>query len=177
MIGCTNKANETGNIDFPVEEVVLTESASESQDSIFRGELIFGRFCGHCIGNCTPMFRFNSMGNVTTLWADYENGFFKGNGALKFATDLNQRELVDKAHQVVRELPEELVNATKDETTYGCPDCTDGCGIYIEFTNELGGNSKRFRLDWEPSDSISQEITEYANFVNSIINEIVSADN
>jgi hypothetical protein len=173
MIGCSNKSSETRNVDHSAKGLTLPQTKSESVDSSYVGEIIFGRFCGECIGNCAPMFRLNTMGNATTLWADYENNYFKGNGTLEFATDLNQRELIDKAYQVMWKLPKALLNAKQDEKTFGCPDCTDGCGIYIEFMTELGGKSKIYRLDWGPSDSIPKEITDYADFVDTTINEIM----
>lgn len=173
MIGWSNKSSQTINIDDSAKGLALRETKSESIDSSYVGEIIFGRFCGQCIRNCAPMFRLNTTGKATTLWADYEDSYFKGNGTLKFATDLNQRELIDKAYQVMWKLPKALLDAAQDEKTFGCPDCTDGCGIYIEFTTELGGKSKRFRLDWGPSDSIPKEITDYADFVDSTINEIM----
>lgn len=173
LISCKENSRYNKYAESSTKGLVLPESKSGNKDSTYVQEIIFGRFCGECSGNCAPMFRLNTSGNATTLWADYDNTYFKRNGNLEFKTDLNRQELIGKAYQVVRKLPKVLLNSMLVEKTFGCPDCADGCGIYIEFTTEPGEKPKKFKLDWGPSDRIPKVITDYAGFVDSTINEIM----
>lgn len=169
LVGCNNKkgVNEAGTI--KINNQIQKQSIEEAQnkDSIVIEEIIFGRFCGECGGNCAPMFRLNIMGNVATLWADYENDYFKGTEYLKFKTDLNKNNKLSIACDILKHFPQILKTMKPGEKTFGCPDCTDGCGIYVEIT-ESGWLpiNKKFRIDLYASDNVPTEITDYAKYIN-----------
>lgn len=146
------------------------------KDAFLLHQIVFGRFCGECSGNCAPMFRLNLCGNVSTLWADYNNNYFKGESYLKFDTDLNKKEKLAIAYDIMYRLPKILRAWKSDIKRFGCPDCTDGCGIYIEIGNtDSDRPTKKFALDLYPTerDSVPKEITEYAKYINTKINELM----
>lgn len=150
------------------------QSERQMVDSSGFDEMVFGRFCKECPSNCAPMFRLNTMGNTSTLWADLEDNYFKGDSALKFTASFNDQKKMAIAYQIMEQLPQALRRWKTDAHTFGCPDCSDGCGIYVEFiTLELEGEKKRFWLDWQKSDTVPAEITAYAAFVNQSIDKLI----
>lgn len=177
MVSCvgkySNKSEPEGRINGEDSINLLTDLVT--QDSIKIDEIIFGRFCGECGGNCAPMFRLNTEGNANTLWADYDNNYFKGTDSLKFETDLNKSEKLNIAYDVMWKLPRVLREMKTDFKRFGCPDCTDGCGIYLEIRSFSENNiRKRFALDLYPQDkdSIPEEVSAYAQYISLKVNEL-----
>ncbi|MCE3282548.1 MAG: hypothetical protein K0Q66_1285 [Chitinophagaceae bacterium] len=157
----------------PSSDSLQVISPNKEKDSALVEELIFGRFCGHCGGNCSPMFSLNTSGNVLTLRADYENHYFKGRDSLQFKNTLDEPAKLELAYQVMRRLPEMLLAYSKTEDSFGCPDCADGCGIYVEFIPEGGTAPKKFRLDLQESEGQPKVLSDYARFVSDKVNEIM----
>jgi hypothetical protein len=150
------------------------EQDKDIADSAGFDEMVFGRFCKECPRDCAPMFRLNTMGNATTLWADFEDNYFKGDSALEFKTKLNNQKKLEIAFQIMGKLPRSLQEWKANPYTFGCPDCTDECGIYVEFANYPSkGGKKRFRIDRDKLDEVPPEITAYAEYVHQKIDELL----
>lgn len=105
---------------------------------------IFGVYCGECSGDCATMYRYNMGGNAHTLQVDHTNSFFNQPREVKCNTPINDGAKIRLAGEVVDYIPLEILQATTDKR-YGCPDCTDGCGVYFELG--MGKQVHRFYLD------------------------------
>ena len=150
------------------------EQDNDVGDSAGFDEMVFGRFCKECPRACAPMFRLNTMGNTTTLWADFEDNYFAGDSALEFKTNFNNQKKLKIAFQIMGNLPRSLLEWKANTYTFGCPDCTDECGIYVEFANYPSkSGKKRFRIDRDKSDEVPAEITAYAEYVNQQIDQLL----
>lgn len=174
LLGChgSNHTKESATSDVKTAESQQPEKENTAADSVVIDQMVFGRYCKECHARCAPMFRLNTWGNASTLRADFEDNYFKGDSALTFSTDL--REKLPLAYEVLEKLPESLRDWKADTYQFGCPDCYDGCGIYIEFSAFQQGNArKRFWIDWQPSEKVPAEITAYAGYVNQKIDELI----
>lgn len=133
----------------------------------------FGIYCGECSGHCATMYKYNRCGgNINTLWADYTDSFWNGKGdSLVCETNLAEDKASWKAAEfITQHIPERLLKSKKKSVRFGCPDCTDGCGIYLEIWTGLGGR-KKFYIDYQTS-QLDGEIKEFAELLKSEISKM-----
>ena len=99
--------------------------------------LIFGHFYGECLGEgCVETFKLTD----TKLFED-TNDNYSGTG------DFNFVELSNDQFDLVKNLPDffpsNLLN--ENDKTFGCPDCADQGGIFIQYVK--GNSIKSWRID------------------------------
>ena len=131
--------------------------------------IIFGIYHGECGNHCATMFEYNMMGNVNTLLADYTDSYFKNHGEINFETIINDNRKSLLASSIVEHIPNLLLTTTKDDEVFGCPDCTDGGGIYFEIVTENG--IKKFNIDAITS-KLSGDVKRFAEFLIPAIEEL-----
>ena len=103
--------------------------------------LIFGIFCGECAGTeCVNIFHLSSVG----IWED-QNDFYPGAGFSGQKFDFV--ELPQEKFELVRDFSDEFPRALLDETEnqFGCPDCGDQCGYYVEWKDD--GEIRSWTID------------------------------
>ena len=98
--------------------------------------LIFGHFYGECIGEgCVETYKLTD----TQLFEDTMDDYF--------GQDFNFVALENTKFEQVKNLtdsfPIQLLN--ESDTVIGCPDCADGGGIFIQYSEN--GNLKSWRID------------------------------
>ena len=99
--------------------------------------LIFGHYYGECFGEaCVETFKLTH----TALYED-TNDPYAGNGPFNFEK-LPDSQYVSAKH-MFKQIPNELLE--QPDSTFGCPDCADGGGLYIEYkkNNFIG----KWRID------------------------------
>ena len=168
--GC-GQAKETTDVENNKPAIVTKEN---SKDSLAFGNeipeyILFGRFCGECGSHCATMFRYNMGGNSNTLFVDYTDSYFNKNGKIACATLITDNEKYILAGSVIKKIPAQLLNTSNPQERFGCPDCTDGCGIYFEFG--LAGKVKRFSIDTETSE-LTPEMKSFSEFLQQVIDEM-----
>jgi len=98
---------------------------------------IFGHFYGECVGEgCVETFKIQG----DRLLEDTEDRY---SGAGPF----DWKALSDEKYQLVKDLPAALPGellASPDQS-FGCPDCADGGGLYIEVFQD--GKKHRWWID------------------------------
>ncbi|MBL0049241.1 MAG: hypothetical protein IPP32_14240 [Bacteroidetes bacterium] len=172
LIGCSSENTQT-NIPRTKLKNDLAENLVKQKDSIRFDQFIFGKFCGECSGICAPIYKLSTIGNASTLWVDLTNDYFRKGSNLKYSTNASSADNISIAYNLMWNLPKEFVEYTSTDSTYGCPDCTDGCGIYIEFRRSLiESKPKRFLIDLHRHEGISSEIYKYGQTVNTAINKL-----
>ncbi|PCJ94814.1 MAG: hypothetical protein COA50_10515 [Flavobacteriaceae bacterium] len=122
--------------------------------------LIFGHFYGECIGEvCVETFKLTDQKIFEDTLDDYSG------------KKLNFVELESGKFKQVEDLisffPKQLLNDTK--TTFGCPDCTDGGGLFIQYSES--GNVKSWRID-QSKDNIPSYLHSFIDKVNEKISLI-----
>lgn len=138
-------------------------SAPQSKEDI--DQIIFGVYCGECSGHCATMYCYNLEGNQNSFSIDSTDSFFwrkYNNGKIMFYTYRNDKFHFDIGTEIIANIPDTLLNSDKSSQSFGCPDCTDGCGIYFELTRN--GETKRFFIDYQTS-QLTGEIKVFAEFL------------
>lgn len=102
--------------------------------------IVFGHFYGHCLGeDCVKMFKLTK----DQLYEDTTDSYL--------ATDFDfvelEKEKFELANELLQALPDKLLKEDKD--TFGCPDCADQGGLYIEISND--GKTSSWRIDQNKS--------------------------
>jgi hypothetical protein len=137
-----------------------TKSAQENGD--YPSYIIFGVFCGECVGHCATMYRYNMIGNSNTLFVDSTDSYFKNYGNVVCKTQISDIKKFQIVNKLVQQIPKSFFQTDKVEQTFGCPDCTDGCGIYFELGQDT--TVKRFFIDYHTSE-LDKEVKEFGEFV------------
>ena len=102
--------------------------------------LIFGHFYGLCGGeNCVETFKLTDE----KLFEDRVDDYLGQN--------LEFEELENSVFLQVNDLPTFFPNQLLNEveTVFGCPDCADGGGIFVQYSEK--GNVKSWRIDQDKS--------------------------
>jgi hypothetical protein len=137
-----------------------TKSAETKRD--YPSYIIFGVFCGECSGHCATMYRYNMMGNSNTLLVDSTDSYFKNYGKVVCKTQINDIDKFKIANKLVQQIPKTFLKTDKPKETFGCPDCTDGCGIYFEVGQDTA--IKKFYIDYHTSE-LDKEVKDFGEFI------------
>ena len=143
--------------------LLLFSSCDKSFDGMLEGEeyLIFGTFYGECIGNCLIAYKIQE----NQLFEDDEDfGPFDG---MNFKPDALSNEQFELAKLLLDDFPIDLLDS--DKLVYGCPDCSDQGGVYLELKSD--GLLRNWRIDMFNNEQ-SQEIVNYKRQIIEIINAL-----
>lgn len=118
-------------------------SCNKNDDEININEnnfLIFGHFYGECFGEeCVETFKLTDKKLFEDTIDDYSG------------QNLEFKELESDKFEQVKNLidffPNQLLN--QSETVFGCPDCADGGGLFIQYSEN--GTIKSWRIDQNKS--------------------------
>ena len=118
--------------------------------------LIFGHFYGFCIGeSCVETFKLTDEKLFEDNIDDYSG------------KELNFIELENDKFEQVKNLaeffPNQLLN---DNNVFGCPDCADGGGLFIQYSEN--GNIKSWRID-QPKRNVPEYLHNFIDKVNEKI--------
>ena len=102
------------------------------------------------------------MENSNTLFVDSTDSYFKNYGNIVCKTQINDIAKFKIVNKLVQQIPQSLLKINKAELTFGCPDCTDGCGIYFELGQ--GTTTKKFYIDYHTS-QLKKEAKDFGEFV------------
>lgn len=137
--------------------------------------IVFGIFCGECSSHCATMYRYNRMGNANTLFVDSTDSYFSTPRKMVFNNPVEGAGKFQIVERLVHQIPgsflekEETGSAAKSNEVserFGCPDCTDGCGIYFEM--EQGRVVKKFFIDTN-TNVVPKEIGEFAKDIKAAL--------
>lgn len=126
--------------------------------------IVFGRFCGECAGDCAAMYTYKLAETGKTLGVDTSNGYF--DDKIKEDVQLYDTALFRLADEVYTGLPATFVTGGQKNEEFGCPDCTDGCGLYVEV--QQGGTVSKFRIDAR-DERIKGEVGEFRIRLSAIV--------
>ena len=139
--------------------------SSCSKEKLDLGEvdyLIFGHYYGMCQGEgCVETFKITR----DQLFED-TNDPYAGGGDFDFQP--LEIEKFEQVKDLVEFFPEKLWNS--EEKTFGCPDCADGGGLYIELSGN--GRVKSWRIDQS-----KRNVPEYLHNFMEKVNEKISLIN
>lgn len=134
------------------------EQAIELKDDSY---IIFGHYYGMCFGEeCVETFKLTS----SQLFED-GNDHYAGTGPFEF-TELDAQEF-EIARRLRDHFPDRLLR--EESQTFGCPDCSDGGGLYIEYS--VDGESKSWRID-QFQRNVPEYLHPFMDHVNATIRQI-----
>ena len=120
----------------------MSNSSCQKEGFSLKGEtdyIIFGSSYGMCVGDCAITYLLKSDGL-------YKSKDYLKTGNVNSFTEKLSDEKLQQLKNIPSSIPSELINYTKDEETFGCPDCADQGGYYLEIIRE-GKKHKTFRID------------------------------
>ncbi len=98
--------------------------------------LVFGHFYGECSGEgCVETFKLTNESLFEDIVDDYS-------GQNMDFVALNN-DLFEEVKDLTDFFPNKLLKET--ETIFGCPDCADGGGLFLQYSEN--GNEKSWRID------------------------------
>jgi len=168
LSNCSQAQNSNGSLaQFEKKSGLLADENlnTPSQKRPQINYVTFGVYCGECMGHCATMFRYNCNGNMNTFFIDTNDTYFKNRGGIIFKKYINTHENFAVAQSVIDRMPKQLLKAGPWKR-FGCPDCTDGCGIYLEVGQEQG--VKQFYIDYQTG-QLTEEMKEFAEFLKTAI--------
>lgn len=132
-------------------------------------QIIFGVYCGECVNHCATMYRYSMDGNQKTFSIDLTDSYFKNTSEITFNSYLNDQFYFDIGHEIVSNIPDTLLTSNKPSEQFGCPDCSDGCGIYFEITKD--SKKQKFYIDNQTSE-LTGDIKNFAEFIKTKIHQL-----
>jgi hypothetical protein len=133
-------------------------------------QITFGRFCGECMSHCATMYRYIAE-DQKTMVADNTDSYFGNRKPTVFDTSLKGAAYLKLGDEIIGQIPRVLLDSKKDTETFGCPDCDDGCGLYLEV--EVNGTTKQFYIDYQ-TDALNGEIKAFSDYLKTRIADIES---
>lgn len=126
--------------------------------------LIFGNFYGMCVGDdCVANFKLTDgdlYKDANDSYAGMGNFLFK-----KLSADKSEI-----AEDLYKKVPAKLLSSKSQ--TFGCPDCVDQGGIYIEISQD--GNVKEWKID-QDKDNIPSYLHDFVDEVNARIQDLAES--
>jgi len=150
---------------FLVMAIIGVLMSCNNDDSVSINEqnfLIFGHFYGMCVGEgCVETFMLTDKKLFEDTVDDYSG------------QDLNFVELENEKFKIVKDLakffPKQLLNENED--IFGCPDCADGGGLFIQYSDN--GTVKSWRIDQN-----KENVPDYLhNFIDKVNEKIALLNN
>ncbi len=126
--------------------------------------IIFGHFYGFCAGEeCVEIFKLTT----TSLSEDKKDGYPNWKEGYEGDFEELHADKFNVVKGLITEVPEALL-AVQD-TVLGCPDCTDGGGVYFEYKN---GSDQRYWLIDQFQGDIPDNVYNIVEDVNNAIEVI-----
>jgi hypothetical protein len=140
--------------------IAIAMTTSCNKDCITLNEqnyLVFGHFYGMCAGEgCVETYKLTNMKLYEDLIDDYS-------GQNLDFVELDN-ELFEQVSDLVDFFPNQLLS--ESETVFGCPDCADGGGLYIQYSDN--GNLKSWRID-----QMQENVPSYLHSFMDQVNEAI----
>ena len=129
--------------------------------------VVFGEYSGECNRNCAIMYKYCFGDTSNTLLIDTSDSYFKNSGEILFNKVSCDSNKVNIVKRMTMSLPKRLLDTFIGSCKFGCPDCGDGGGIYLEFGQN--GAVKKFYFDTQ----IEKLPDDLKNFVDSLKADIL----
>jgi len=112
--------------------IVITGCSVENKLISNSDYIIYGVYCGECIGDCTTMYKLTN----NDLFIDSTNRWwqarFKGKKYSFKGNILNKKYFLE-AENLKAQIPSVLI--TSKDKVFGTPDNRDQCGVYVQLKN------------------------------------------
>ncbi len=116
--------------------LVIAACGCSDDDGVYKlnpnkDRLIFGSFYGYCVGErCVEIFALQDG----KLYEDRNDHYLQSSSSADFNFEQLSHDQFELAEDMFESIPAELM--ATESTTFGCPDCSDGGGVYIEIKRD-----------------------------------------
>jgi epoxyqueuosine reductase QueG len=117
------------------------------------------------------MYRINLNNYKEKFLIDSSDSFFKNQGKIHFDKNYSDDKKVDLAKSIIAQIPNSFFKAM-NKNTFGCPDCSDGCGVYFEFRNK--GEIKKFYIDTDTT-KLTEPVKSFEINIRKVISKLGNA--
>ena len=156
--------NTTQKPESTTADTVRVNLGNDAAEAPMYQSIIFGKYCGFCGNNCTDMYGYFLNDNGSSLFADTTDSFLKKDGTFDFRVQL-PRDVIPMVDSLIRSLPSQVRNSSG---RFGCPDCADQCGLYLETIEYYSSKRRKFYFDTDTA----QVPKELRNFVAQLHNTV-----
>ena len=147
--------------------LLVCPTLSKAQQQV--DNIIFGIFCGHCSGHCATLYAYSSEDSMT-LYVDSTDSYFRRHDApIVCQTPVHDADKIQWVKNLIDDIPDEMLYGTERSRTFGCPDCSDACGIYMEFMHHQ--NRYRFYIDTQPA-QLSNKMKVFALEIKQVVGQL-----
>jgi len=147
--------------------LLVLPSTSKAQEKV--DNIIFGIYCGHCSDHCATLYSY-SREDSTTLYVDSTDSYFRRHDSpIVCRTPVHDRDKIQWVRHLIEDVPDDLLYGTERSRTFGCPDCSDACGIYVEFMHHQ--IKYRFYIDTQTS-GFSEGMKSFAEEVKTVTGQL-----
>jgi hypothetical protein len=147
--------------------LIMATSMAKAQLKV--DNVVFGIFCGKCSKHCATLYAYSSQ-DQKTLYVDSTDSYFQQRDApIICQTPVHDSAKIQLVQQLIADIPDELLYRTELTRTFGCPDCSDQCGIYMEFVNHQ--SRYRFYIDTQP-DQLKGNVKDFAAKVIKVVGQL-----
>lgn len=149
-----------------------TNDSNDKKDTLIINKLdyiVFGQFCSECGGECATMYKLDNVSNK--LLVDHTDSYweYKWEMPMRFETHIDNETKILLAKQVLDSIPESILAASKRAERFGCPDCTDNCGIFLE--TKCYTIIKKFYFDYQ-TEQLTGDIKLFVEHIKKIIEKL-----
>ncbi len=127
--------------------------------------LVFGTYYGMCAGNCVNIYQLTNNSLAKDDSAKYPSIAMNYSFIVKSVLPQSK---YDVAKKLLNEIPAELYKA--GNKTYGCPDCHDQGGLYIQIKS--GTANLQYMIDCDNTSDQSAEVLAFKNKVADVIQQL-----
>lgn len=100
---------------------------------------MFGDYYGMCAGRCVRMYLLSE----NSLFEDAGKRYPSTLNAYEGDFSIDRSSKLNDVKDILTQIPEALINS--EDKVLGCPDCSDGGGIYIE--TKIDGQVRYWLID------------------------------
>lgn len=128
----------------------------------------FGHFYGFCGGEaCVEIFRLTTDSLFEDTLDNYPSINPPSPSVFEFVP------LTEAKRKLTAGLPDLLPSSLLmgTDSTYGCPDCADQGGLYVEYQKEAQGPVRTWILDQSPQ-NLPSDLIPFRDTLNAVINQL-----
>lgn len=142
--------------------LLIACSKNENNSELSKDDfLLFGHFYGECFGEaCVEIFRLEAE----QLLEDTNDTYPIDNGSYVGQYEKKSDELLNQVSDILDFFPSQLWSA--EETVFGCPDCGDWGGVYLEYKK---GDQHGYWLLDQAKGNMDESLHEIVDKVNEKI--------
>jgi hypothetical protein len=82
------------------------------------------------------MYKYSVMHNSSILFVDSTDSYFKKYGNVSCKTQIRDRSKIQLVGELLPKIPARFLAVNGNDESFGCPDCDDSCGLYLEIKKD-----------------------------------------